>query len=251
MSDAPRLTLLTFAPMIDSEAARMLLGYYRHPYVEKDRLFGWVSLLTLLSGGYGRIPLVSGDGKAMSSPREIATRYDGADPLRRLIAAGSTDAETEWTRFNWTFGSDVAAVAYYHLLPRHALMIESFGAPVTAVGRTALPLVYPLLALAFRAALGLSEVNATAALARIRTVLDETDLRLADGRQFLNGDTLTLTDIAFASSIAPLMLPRPYAPRLPPFDAMPIVLRDIIALCRTRPCAALVGRIYAATSTHI
>ncbi len=246
---AQPLTLLTFAPMIDSEAARMLLAHYRRPYVEKDRLFGWVSLLTLLHGGYGRIPLVSGDGKAMSSPREIAARFDALDPARRLVPTdpqGLAAAEAEWTRLNWTFGSDVAAIAYFHLLPERALMIESFGAPITATGRAALPIVYPLLAFMFRAALRLTEANAAAALDRVRGVLDATDTRIADGRTFLNGDTITLADIGIASSAAPLMLPSNYARQLPPYDAMPIVLRDIIAECRARPSAALVERVYAA-----
>ncbi len=246
---AQPLTLLTFSPMIDSEAARMLLTYYRRPYVEKDRLFGWVSLLTLLHGGYGRIPLVSGDGKAMSSPRQIAARFDALDPSRRLLPAdpqGLAAADAEWARLNWTFGSDVAAIAYFHLLPERALMIESFGAPITATGRATLPIVYPLLALMFRATLRLSEANAAAALDRVRAVLGETDARIADGRTLLNGDALTLADIGFASSAAPLMLPSAFAPQLPPYDAMPIVLRDIIAECRARPSAALIDRIYAA-----
>lgn len=242
------LTLLTFAPMIDSECARLLLAHYRRPYVETDRLFGWVSLLTLLHGGYGRIPLVYSEGKPMSSPREIAARFDAVDPARRLLPSDPralAETEAEWTRLNWTFGSDVAAIAYFHLLPERALMIHSFGAPITATGRAALPAVYPLLAFLFRAALGLSEANAAAALGRVRIVLDEIDARIADGRIFLNDDTVSLADIAFASSAAPLMLPPSYARQLPPFDAMPIVFRDIIAECRARPCAALVERVYA------
>ncbi len=51
MTPAPNLRLLTFAPMIDSELARLLLSHYRVLYVEEDHLFGWVSLLTLLRGG--------------------------------------------------------------------------------------------------------------------------------------------------------------------------------------------------------
>lgn len=242
------LTLLTFSPMVDSECARMLLAHYKQPYTEQDRLFGWVSLLTLLRGGYGRVPFVSGDGR-MSEPRDIVRRFDGTGGAPRLIPADPEAAkavEAAWTRWNWDYGFDTASLSYFYLLPHRTAMIESFGKPVTAIGRTALPFTYPALALLFRVALQLSDANAAAAWTRIRKTLDELDATLADGRRFLTGDTLTLADIGFASSSAPMMLPPHYAPRIPPLDQMPIVLRDIIAECRARPCAALVTRVYAA-----
>jgi hypothetical protein len=51
-------TLLTFAPMVDSETSRLLLAHYGIAYRESDHLFGWVSLLTLLHGG-GLVPLLT------------------------------------------------------------------------------------------------------------------------------------------------------------------------------------------------
>jgi glutathione S-transferase len=248
MPSTPPLKLLTFSPMVDSECARLLLSYYRPPYIETDRLFGWVSVLTLLRGGYGRVPFVSGDGR-MSEPRDIVKRFDGKTDRPALLPTDPEvlkTAEAAWTRWNWDYGFDTAKLAYFHLLPQRAAMIESFGRPVTAAGRAALPVSYPALVLFFRLALQLSEANAAAAWVRIRKALDELDATLADGRQFLTGDTLTLADIGFASASAPVMLPPHYAPRIPPFDALPIVLRDMIAECRARPCAALVDRIYAA-----
>lgn len=242
------LELLTFSPMVDSECARMLLAYYGKTYTETDRLFGWVSVLTLLRGGYGRVPFVSGDGR-MSQPRDIVKRFDGKTGRSALLPADPQAlkaVDAEWTRWNWDYGFDTAKLAYFHLLPQRDAMIESFGKPITPTGRSALPYTYPALALLFRVALQLSEANATAALARIRTALDTLDATLADGRPFLAGDTLTLADIGLASSSAPIMLPPHYAPRIPPLDRLPIVLRDIIAECRARPAAALVTRIYAA-----
>jgi hypothetical protein len=60
MSDAstprPRLTMLTFAPMVDSETTRFLLSHYRLAYREERHIFGWASVLTFLYGGYGSDP---------------------------------------------------------------------------------------------------------------------------------------------------------------------------------------------------
>jgi glutathione S-transferase len=247
MADKP-LTLLTFSPMVDSECTRMLLAYYGKTYTEQDRLFGWVSILAIVRGGYGRVPFVSGDGR-MSQPRDVVKQFDGHTERPALVPADPDAAmavEAAWTRWNWDYGFDTAKLAYFHLLPQRAAMIESFGKPITATGRAALPITYPALALLFRVVLQLSEANAVAAWGRIRTSLDELDATLADGRRFLAGDTLTLADIGFASSSAPIMVPPHYAPRIPPLDQVPIVLRDMIAECRARPCAALVTRVYSA-----
>jgi len=46
--DAPaRYSLLTFAPMVDSELCRFVLMHYTTPYRELPHTFGWGSLLAL------------------------------------------------------------------------------------------------------------------------------------------------------------------------------------------------------------
>jgi len=242
-------TLLTFAPMIDSEAARLLLAWYGVEYRERNRLFGWVSLLTLLHGGFGRIPLLYGDGKAMSEPRDIVRRFDAEAGARRLVPVDpdlQKQVEDAWKRFNWTVGWDTAGLAYHHLLPRSALMRASWGAPISALGRATLPLSYPLLAWLFTSGLKLNDANAAAMLERVRRMLDEVDDVLADGRRFIGGDMMTLADIGLATACAPIVVPPHYARQLPPIDALPIPLRDLIAETRARPVAKLVARVYAA-----
>jgi hypothetical protein len=80
MSDAstprPRLTMLTFAPMVDSKKTRFLLWHYRLTYREERHIFGWASVLTFLYGGYGRIPMIYGDGLRLTGPRKMADRWN-------------------------------------------------------------------------------------------------------------------------------------------------------------------------------
>ena len=86
---APPLTLLTFAPMVDSETTRLLLHYYGIAYRERDHLFAWVSVVTLFHGGTGKVPLLYGRGLRVTSPRSIAEHFDAAlPPERKLIPRG-------------------------------------------------------------------------------------------------------------------------------------------------------------------
>jgi glutathione S-transferase len=249
MTERASARLLTFAPMIDSETTRLLCRWYGIDYVEDDHLFGWVSLLTVLHGGYGRVPLLYGHGVRMSGPRPVVDRFDPlAEPERRLLLTGSHAAgvEADWAAYNGPLAVDVAVFAYFHLLANRSLMAPIFAAPVPATEARLTPLVYPFLRGLLRLLLQLKPERAAAAGDRIRTVFAACDRRLADGRPFLCGERLTLGDIAFAGATAPLLQPVGYGTRMPPVSAMPRALGAIIETLQRHATAAYVTRVYAA-----
>jgi glutathione S-transferase len=246
---APPPILLTFAPMVDSECSRLLLRYYRLGYREKDHLFGWVSVLTLFHGGYGRVPLLYRRGLRVTSPRAIAERLDAdLPPERRLIpATGPLAAEVEahWETYNGVMGADAAVFAYYHLLPARELMQPIFAAPVPPFEKKLLPVIYPLLRGLFTLLLRLNAKRADEALARIRATFDKTDALIADGRRYLAGDRLTLADLSLASASAPLLLPPGYGAKMPAPEEMPEPVRAAVRELRAHPTGAFVKRLYA------
>ena len=243
------LKLLTFAPMVDSETTRLLCRWYGINYVEADHLFGWVSILTLLHGGYGRVPLLYGKGLQLSGPRPVVDRYDPlAGPGRHLLPDWPDTAavDADWEAYNGPFAAAVAAFAYYHLLPSRALMAPIFAGPVPRAEASIAPAAYPLLRGLFTLLLGLSPAKAQAAGEHIRTVVAAVDRRLADGRPFLCGDRLTLGDIALAGASAPLLQPTGYGAKMPPVDLMPPAIRSFIGELRGHETARYIERVYAA-----
>lgn len=243
-----RATMLTFQPMIDSETTRLIARYHRIDLTEHDHLPVSAALRTLLRGGNGRIPLLYGDGFALTSPYPIAQHFDATlPPDRRLIPdAGPLAAQVaaDWQTYNGKMGTDVAHFAYYHLLPDRALMQPIFGAPVPWIERALLPLTYPLLRALLNFGLKLSAEQAARAEQSIRATFDATDRRIADGRRYLTGDRLTLSDIAMCAAFAPLLLPRGYGALMPPVEAMPPPLRAMMQELRARPTAGFVQRLY-------
>ena len=248
-SDHAPPTLLTFAPMVDSELSRLLLAHYGISYLEEDHLFGWVSLLTFFHGGYGRVPILYGKNVRLTAPRPIAEHYDPlAPPERRLIPADgqlAQQVQADWHRYNDEMAADTAVFAYFHLLPLRELMSPIFAAAVPPREAQWTHDVYPLLRGLFRTLLRLGPKRAEAALARIRTIFAETDARVADGRPYLCGDRLTLGDLALASAAAPLLLPAGYGAKLPAVELMPSVLRSAIRELRRQPTGEFVQRLYA------
>ncbi|WP_426291528.1 glutathione S-transferase C-terminal domain-containing protein [Sphingomonas sp. TWP1-3-1] len=241
-------TLLTFAPMIDSETMRLVCRWHKQEFHESDHAFGWVSILTLLRGGYGQVPLLYRDAHRLSGPRAAAAHLDTTSSQQiRLSPAGAAEAgiDADWTAYNGQLATDVAVFSYYHLLPSRSMMASFFARPVPSLEGRLTIVLYPLLQWTLSCLLGLSVARARTAERRIETVCAALDRRLADGRLFLTGSRVSLGDIALAGALSPLMRPIGHGAPLPPDAELPEPFTRLAISLRGTPVARLVERVYA------
>jgi glutathione S-transferase len=70
------------------------------------------------------------------------------------------------------------------------------------------------------------------------------DARLADGRRYLVGDRFSLSDMAFANALAPLVLPPGYGGPLPSFAEMPPEVQSVVTEMQGHPAGQFALRIY-------
>ena len=240
--------MLTFAPMIDSELARLVLRYHNENFREERHLFGWASILSLLRGFSLQIPLLYREGFRMVGPRAVCDHFDTLCPKDQMLMPSQqplkSQIEEDWLRFNGDLGSAAAVFAYYHLLPCRDIMIEPFTNGLPHYEQVALRFLYPVQQFLLTVLLRLTAARADDALLRIRMIVNSVDLRLADERTFLFGDQLTLADLCLAASLAPLLLPDGYGAPMPRWDVMPQPLKRTVAELRTSKAARLVERIY-------
>ena len=244
----PSVRLLTFPPMIDSEACRFLLAHYGVSYREEAHIFGWASLLSLWRGWTPQIPLLYGKPYRLAGPRQIADHFEKrCQPMQRLIPANrhiSDEVALDWHRLNGTLGTAVAVYAYHHLLPHREIMLEPFSRGVPAGEQSFLRKAYPAFHGLFKLLLQLNARHVSQSLAIIRSTIDDIDRRLKDGRTYLGGDRFTLADIALASSAAPVLLPQGFTAPLPFLEQMPPEMASLIGELRQHETARLVTRIY-------
>jgi glutathione S-transferase len=249
MSNAKPLRMLTFGPMIDSELSRFLLWRYALPFHEERHIFGWASVLALLHGGTGRIPLIYGSGVKLTGPRAIIDYYEmrckasqvllpAQEPLRSRV-------EADWASFNGELAAYTAKIAYFYLLPHRDILLEPFVRGIPSLEAKLTPTLYPALRSIFTLLLGLRPAVVADSLEQAKRIVDGADRRISDGRRFLCGDEVTLSDLSFATALAPLLLPDGYTAPIPPYEQMPADLRQVIDAFRQRPSSALVSRIYA------
>src|SRR3954469_5690077 len=242
------VTMVTFAPTLDSEQARMLLRYYGVPYCEHDHLVPFVLLPVKLHGGEGGVPFVYGHGVKVTSPQPIAQYYDQSVPddykLIPTDPAAAAQFQADWALYNGTMSGGTAIFAYYHLLPQGRLMAPIFAEPTSWFERLIMPVFYPIMRMLISKKLNLTPERAEAAHAKILSSFAETDKRVADGRLYLNGDRMTLDDIALAAAAAPVLLPRGIGFKLPTLEQMPPPMRTLMEQLRGTPTAAFVQRFY-------
>lgn len=248
MTAAAPATLLTFPPMIDGELTRFVLDQQGVAYREKPHIAIVSNLIALARARTINLPVLSEAGPAIAGARPIIDWSEArCTPARRLKPSGPAQAATVerlWHRANDDLATATAAYAYFHLLPHREIMIMplSRGAPGWEVFAT--KLAYPVFAAFIGKVLGLSEAKAATSLTVIRTVFAECDALLADQREFLTGDRLTLADIAMATAAAPLLLPEGYGAPIPTLAEMPPVLRDLIGGLRRTRTAGFVQAVY-------
>jgi glutathione S-transferase len=244
---SPAATLITFPPSLDCELSRFLLTHYGVQYEERPHAFVFNFFATLWHASTLHFPLLYSDSYRLDTVRKMIDYFDPLCPAdRNLLLAGDDRArvEADWTPFNGTLGGATAVFAYHHLLPHRDIMIRplSEGTPgyeVFAVGRA-----YPAFAAILRKALGLSEGAAESALEQIRTIVKSVDDRLAGGRRYFVGDRFSLSDMAFAVALAPLVVPDSYGGPLPFVSEMPPAMQSVCAEMRAHPAGEFALRIY-------
>jgi glutathione S-transferase len=242
-------TLVSFAPMIDSELARLVLAHYAVGYREERHLFGVASMVSLARAAKIQVPVLCGGGLRLAGPRAMVDRFELSCPVeRKLLPAAqplNSQVQADWARFNGRLATETAVFAYFHLLPHPDIMMAPLCQGLPAMEATALrSWAYPPMRLLLTLLLRLSPARAAQALVRIRSGFDYIDNLVADGRRYTAGERLTLSDLALATAVAPVLLPVGYGAPAPALETMPAAMASVITELRARPTAAFVQRFY-------
>jgi glutathione S-transferase len=242
--------LITFAPMIDSETWRLLLRHYGVAYVEEPHAFIWGSVLALVRAGSLQVPGLYGAGLKLVGPESAIDRWDSEQPPGHALIPADPAVRgivlADWDLFHGTLATSTARLAYYHLLPHREIMIEPFTRGIPSGEASLTRVIYPVQRAVLSLLLQLSPKIAEAALGQVRAIFDQTDGRLRDGRRFLQGDRLTLSDLALAAAGAPVTLPEGNGSPIPPLAQMPPAFAAFVGEMRGYATAGLIQRVYQA-----
>jgi glutathione S-transferase len=240
--------LITFPPSLDSETSRFLVEHYGIESIEQRHTLIFSTFATLWHGFDPRFPLLYGDSLRLVGPRAIVDHFDSLTSADlKLLPADQNNliqVNSDWTLFNETLAFATAKFAYYYLLPHRDIMIRPLSEGTPNFERQAVESAYPVFAGLLRLLLQLTLSTAQKSIAQVRSIIQSVDARLADGRKFLVGDSLPLSDIAFAVAAAPVVLPAGYGGPIPSFEQMPAEVQAVVTEMRSHPAGVFALRIY-------
>lgn len=245
--------LITLLPSADVDLARWLLARWGVAYREEPHAPVF-HILALRRMGAGRMdsPLFLRGDTRFAGVEALVQGLDHLAPeSARVLPDPDRDpglhAEVMALQhdFRWVMGMGTVRWAYHHFLRDRALVWASFTTGVPGWERLALRAgAYGPVRKRLIGALKLSDAVAAEALDTVRAGFDRVEARLADGRRYLCGDRLTLADLAFATSGAPMVLARGYGGHLPALKACPPDIRTVITELRDRPAGRFIQRLY-------
>lgn len=244
--------LVTLLPSVDVDLGRWLLQHWRIDYVEHPHAPVF-HVLALKWYGVGKddYPLFIADGQKYRGVEPMVQAFDPqAAPESRLVPDASTEKALHdevmklQHQFRFDMGNGTVNWAYYHFLPRKDLTWAGFTTGVPWWETLFLVFGYGLIKYLMFKALGLGAQDALRALDQVKAGFDQCDRLLSDGRKYLVGDRLTLADLAFATSAAPMVLANGYGGHLPTIDKVPPEMSSVMNELRARPAGAFIQRIY-------
>ncbi|MEK7302329.1 MAG: glutathione S-transferase C-terminal domain-containing protein [Pseudomonadota bacterium] len=244
--------LITFSPSADCELSRWALLHYGESYQENKHTIPFIIIFLKLNGGSG-FPLYVKDKTPFVKVRPIIDYLESlADNDKKLIPSEyASDIEICWKNFNISLGAAVVTWAYANLLPYKEIMIRPLSLGCPWYECLFVKYFYSIPKNFLWDSLKLSKASADEAFTVIEKHFSEVDRMLSDGRKYLFGDKLTLADMAFAVSGAPLVLPANYGGdqskqgAIPTFGQFPKELQEIINSKRQTPAGKFILRLYA------
>ena len=203
--------VITFPPSADSETARWALHYYDIPVDERRHAPPFIFAAVGLNKGE-KFPLYLDEGLKLKGAEAILNHFNQRASTSRQLTPAEHRIEIEayWQRFNATMGPAVVTWAYTHLLPHRSIMINPLSMGSPAYQQWFVKHAYPIPKKMLWNALKLSKPRADEALKTIEATFAYVEDLLADNRKWLVGDRMTLADLSFAVSGAPLVLPVGY-----------------------------------------
>jgi cytochrome P450/glutathione S-transferase len=230
------------------ELARWVLDRQGIPYIEECHVPGFAERATRKYGG-SVVPVLDTGETTLLDARAVIDYYETRAPqnLKLLPCDSATQAEAHQL-FDFlfdTFGVAVRAWACSYMLPLQSTMSSLWMERAPWWERLVVSVFYSSLAASVRSSLGLHSGTVAEQQPIIEAGLTRIDQRLADGRRFLMGDTLTAPDLALAALSAPIILPKQYGGPMPSLDHLPAAMRSAIERWRARPAGQFILRLYA------
>ncbi|HEX8735573.1 MAG TPA: cytochrome P450 [Pyrinomonadaceae bacterium] len=237
-----RLISVRISPMV--EMARWIFELYDIPYAEEAHAAVLHVFATRGARGGDEVPVVVTSEGVWKGAREFLINFDAKTPPgRRLLGEMDAERAANLAFIDSLFAlllKQVRRYVYFHLLPQPRLLKPIVTDGIPGWQKLFVGLFYSTWRGFMSKALDFSPNLISAAPGDIEQAFKLVEDRLADGRQFLSGDSAGIIDIVFSALAAPVVFPPQYGAKVPEINDLPAELRDFVSKCRNSRAGQLV-----------
>ena len=249
-----RMISARVSPMV--ELARWLFERQGLLYREEAHVPMLHVRATLSVNGGVEVPvIVTPQGEVWKGARDTLNGLDAASPAGRRLFGEDEAERTANQAFLETLLTlllaNVRRYVYHEVLPYRSLLYATATHRAPGWERAFVWFLYPVWRGMMARGLGFSAEELAEAPVRIEEALSLVEAELARrGTPFLGGAMPGVLDIVFSALSGPLVFPRNYGARLPPFNELPAALKAFVKATQARPAGDLVQRTYAAARAY-
>jgi glutathione S-transferase len=239
------LRLITIPISHYCEKARWALERAGLVYQEEAHVQLVHYVATLRAGGGVTAPVLVHDDGVLADSSDILRWVDDKLSNKLYPDAHASEVRDLERAFDDRLGVSGRLWMYDELLGHVELAGRYNCAGVPNGQRRAFPHLVPFVGRFIKWRLGIDDEAAILARREYIAIFDEVGERLADGRQFLVGDSFTAADLTFAALSAPLVLPERYGVPLPSVGELPPSYAMHVSALREHPAGEFALRMYA------
>ncbi|NEP45991.1 MAG: glutathione S-transferase, partial [Okeania sp. SIO2H7] len=230
--------LITIPSSHYCEKVRWALDWLKVPYIEEPHVPIFHRLSTQKYGGTSVPVLATNSGNFVDST-DILRYLNGVETGERKLYPKDAELRQEIDEmvelFDAKLGHNTARWLYYYLVGDREKMRRFWREGTPLLERIGYEIFFPLISKVAQNVLNINEASAAESLLEIEQVFEMVNLRLADGRFYLIGDSFSAADLTFATLTAPVLCPPEYPIELLFLEEWSPVLLETITKFRKTP----------------
>lgn len=247
VANAEAVRLITIPISHYCEKVRWALDLRKIPYIEESHVPAFHRLATRKHGG-SSVPILVVKSENFTDSTDILHYLDLLSPESHGLYPKEPELRREVEEleelFDVRLGADIRTWAYFYRLGDRKTMRRAWCIGTPLFERIGFEIAFPLISSKVRQLYTITADSATTALQGIQEIFEIVNQRLAGGKTYLVGDTISAADITFAALAAPILLPPEHPVMVSKIAELPIAMAVVIKELQSTAAGVYALRLY-------
>lgn len=247
IANAEAVRLITIPISHYCEKVRWALDLLKIPYIEERHVPVFHRLASRKHGGSSVPVLVTKSGSFTDSTdilHYLDTISSSGQYLYPTNAEMRRQVEELEELFDAKLGADTRNWGYFYRSGDRDTMRKAWCNSTPVLERIGFEIAFPFMSSKVRQVYSITADSAAAALQGIKDIFEIVNQRLAGGKTYLAGDTISAADITFAALAAPVLLPPEHPVLVAKIEQLPSEMAAVIKELQSTAAGVYALRLY-------